>query len=297
MDHNPKASNTDASVGPNCPMCGHANAADARSCESCGEQFVKTTDESATPDCKLFRVRGVVLATFFGTILAGGIVLAINLRRINKVRQANSALVVCFLATICVLTVSYFTPEGAGFSLAISIVQMAVISKHTRTVMGSELDHHDRNNGQYSSSWFASLIGLLVLIGLSIVMAVVFLLTEPGLLLHVEGKFIDDRNGNIVYYEDSVHARDARFLSEELNNFGYFDDDIPTDVYLDHHENCFVVSYSLIDDAWEDDGVVDYYREMGEHLADTYFGHPLVVQLCNEDWDPQKTLRIENDAP
>ena len=168
---------------------------------------------------------------------------------------------------------------------------MAVIRKHMRTVMGAELEHHEKFDGQYSSSWLASLFGVVVSVCIALIMFFGFLLFDPVFGLQIRGNFIDDRNGNTVYYEDSSHARNARSLAEELDNFGYFDDE-PTDVFLKHNGDCFAISFSLIEDAWEDDEVCAYYQEMGEHLADTAFTRPLIIQLCNEDWHEEKAIRI-----
>ncbi len=119
---------------------------------------------------KLFKLSGITIATFIGSIIAGAILMAINYSRLGQSTHARLTIIYGFIATVALFTAFYFLPEnipGAVFQVP-QLVGMYQLAKYYQ---GKDLEAHEAAGGALASNWIAFAISLLVAI---VLVALVF---------------------------------------------------------------------------------------------------------------------------
>ena len=74
--------------------------------------LVSDTGYSISPDTKLFKTSGVGVATFFGSLLAGGIIIGLNYLRMNEQVKARNTIILSFLAFAVFIGTVWFLPDS-----------------------------------------------------------------------------------------------------------------------------------------------------------------------------------------
>lgn len=122
-------------------------------------------------DVRLFDARSVGIATFFGSVIAGGIVLAINEARAGRRQKVATTLILSFLAGAGLFVVGMLLPDVPGLSLGFTIAQVMGMNKLAEHLQLDIVETHRSRGGQLASGWAAFGIGLGV--GVALVGAVV----------------------------------------------------------------------------------------------------------------------------
>lgn len=158
-----------------CRMCGGRLANGQSSCPHCGEGDVLAAPER--PEYKLYSIEGVMLATFLGSIFAGGLLLAINAFRMGRSAQgwtlaAGSLVIVVGLVLLSALVLPDRMP-----SFVLLIPQMLAAYAVGNHLQKKEIALHQRSGGALASNWgsagIAILCALLILaIGIAIAFAI-----------------------------------------------------------------------------------------------------------------------------
>jgi hypothetical protein len=131
------------------------------------------------PTVALYQPNQIGLATFVGTALGGGILLAINEARLGRKSAAWKAVLLSALATAALLGIAFLLPENfPAFPLAIAplLVMRAIAVKRQQDLVNAHL----AAGGKSASSWAAAGIGLASLVG---VMVPVFVIAVISALL------------------------------------------------------------------------------------------------------------------
>src|ERR1017187_2570761 len=71
------------------------------------------------PVYTLFNAQSVGLATFLGAPIAGGILMAVNYRRLGKGSKAAAVVVIALLVTALALWLGSLMPQGASAAIAL----------------------------------------------------------------------------------------------------------------------------------------------------------------------------------
>jgi hypothetical protein len=148
------------------------------------EDIYKTPESSlsngvgaASRDYQLFKVSGIGVATFFGTLLAGGFLMYRNYKNLGKDAAANKALLYSALATVAVFVIAMLIPEGVDIpNIVFTIPQIIAIVQIAKKQQGSDLERHVEEGGQLASDWKAFGISLIVLIGVMAILIPVAML-------------------------------------------------------------------------------------------------------------------------
>lgn len=136
---------------------------------------------AGAPDYKLFKVPAVGIATFFGTMLAGGIIMSINLRRMGDGAKANQIIAISFFATIAVAVLAVVLPAEVP-SMVFTIAQIVTMHQWAKATQEAALAQHVDTGGEMQSNWLAFGMSLLVLLVLAFVSAVLIGMVFPELL-------------------------------------------------------------------------------------------------------------------
>jgi hypothetical protein len=112
------------------------------------------------PPYTLYSTTAVVVATFVGSRIAGGIVLAIDLARIGEKREAWQGIAMTAVGTALLLLLSNRLPANAPVAwLALPVV--GVMYAVARSVLTRPLVEHAAADGQQASTWGAAGTGAL----------------------------------------------------------------------------------------------------------------------------------------
>jgi hypothetical protein len=123
-------------------------------------------------DYKLFKVSGVGIATFFGSIFAGGILLSRNYKHLGKQAEARNALIYSFLATVAILFIAFVIPEDVNIpGLVFTIPQIIVMVQIAKQQQGDAIAQHVERGGALASNWLA--FGISIVVGIALGAAIV----------------------------------------------------------------------------------------------------------------------------
>ena len=123
-------------------------------------------DDSGLASGKLFSADGIGIATFFGTILAGGILLSINYRRLGKRRAANVSLCLCIALAVASMVAGIMLPDHLAVRALLGLPMLIGVMWYAKSAQGALVRAHRDAGGEMASNWLALGIGLLVLVGI-----------------------------------------------------------------------------------------------------------------------------------
>ena len=252
---------------------------------------VRVDDEGRrVPAYSLYPVKGVTWATLMGSPFAGGIIMAINYGRLGHDSAKWHALLWSLLGTAALLTALFFIPEDLPIPNAVFILpQVAVMYSVAKSLQGAAIDAHQERGGALASVWRAVGIGLLCCLFIVGVAFGVGYLTLPYELDSV----VEFNTSDEVYYSGEATREDATFVGELLTQYEFFGHSTGASVQVAASSGAYTLSFVLVDDAWDDPEIVDYFLDLAGLLADTRFGRPLRVNLCDEYLKSHRSLRID----
>lgn len=128
------------------------------------ESDVTHEGKSNTYNSKLFKVSGIGVATFFGTVLAGGYLMYRNYKNLGRHAEANQALIWSAVAVAAFVGIALLLPENINPpSIGFTVVQVIVITQLAKKFFSDALLDHELHGGKLASNWLAFGISLLVL--------------------------------------------------------------------------------------------------------------------------------------
>lgn len=248
---------------------------------------VVDTNANSKPAYSLHSVRGIVWAAFWGSVLAGGIVMAINYIRLGRTAAAWMTLGGFLAAMIVVMAISFSVPMDVeipfAFYLAPQLVATYFVAKRAQ---GELIETHCAIGGNVVSTWRSVGVGLICLpFVLGGVVAYAFL-TDP-----LMGDPIPFGN-NEIYIRGEATEQDAGRLAAALTEVGFFDEQGAT-VILESTSGHQTIGFVVETGAWNEAEVIDAYRDIALYLIDVEYAAPLTIQLYNEYLEPRKTFTVD----
>ena len=119
---------------------------------------------------RLFRLSGIGIATFFGTVLAGGILMAMNFRALGEGRRVWPTLGISLIAMFAVLLLGFLVPEDVP-GILFMLPQLVLITWLAKHYQGAAIAARIAVGSPMRSNWLAVGISLLVLVGLFLLIA------------------------------------------------------------------------------------------------------------------------------
>jgi hypothetical protein len=256
---------------------------------SLAEQIPQGTPQAnaPAPAYTLFDAGAVTIATFFGTAVAGGILMAINYRRLGEAGKAVATLIAAIVVTGLALLVGFNTPQSA--SSVIGILLVLLIARIAKSMQGQAIADHVQRGGQLGSRWRAFFLGILIL-------ALVF----GGVFAVIYAKDnkpkITIGSSDDVYYAGSATKEDAQALGNALKTSGYFSDKGAADVILTKGGGGTTVAFIVKEGFWNDPAHVASFEIIGQQIAPLIGGFPIQVQLLNKSNDVESTSSVGQSA-
>ena len=251
-----------------------------------GDSVSPSPPASAPPPAfRLYSVGSITLATALGTPVAGGILMALNYRRLGQLQSAKKALLWTGGFTILLFILAFVLPDRFGHGMAAgSLIGMYKLAK---SMLGAAVTAHRSAGGRIASAWGAFGIGLacLTVVLLCIFTAVFLLPDELGTRYEVSSR-------EEIYYRDGATEADAKALGQELQGCGYFDGSTGSSVVLAKPKGRYAVYFCVGPGAWDHPEVIQEFDKIGRVLAEGRFGRPLTLRLCDESFTVKRTLDV-----
>lgn len=131
----------------------------------------ESISERTCPDFALYKVSAIGLATFLGSMVAGGLLLSKNFKKLGKETEARNAIIYSIIATIVVFIIGMNIPEDWSIPGIVFTIPQALVMFHiAKQMQEKDIDQHIENGGALASNWKAAGISVLVFIGVMIVL-------------------------------------------------------------------------------------------------------------------------------
>jgi hypothetical protein len=231
----------------------------------------------------LFDHRAVGLATFFGTPLAGSILMGLNYRRLGKTAAAVGIIALGAGLTGLLLLIGYALPSGVGTIIPIGV--MFGMMYGAKALQGASVEQHVRLGGKLASKWLAFGIGVAVLVPLMLAIFAVVFTSVPSTKVTIGSK-------DEVYYSGKATEQDAKALGQSLQSIGYLKDR-GVSVLLSKGKGGFTVSFVVKEGAWNDAEQVSAFETIARRIAPTIGGLPVKVHLVDSSLDTKKEFTVE----
>lgn len=260
---------------------------------------VKTAEAESPMDIPsdkaLHSTGSVALATLLGSPIAGAIVLAISLNRLNRKTAAWIVLVAGAMLTIFLMVISIFETLGNDIPSSVYVwPQIFGAWFVSRQLVGNAVDQQRQAGGQIASRWIAAGIGVLSLAG-------VLGITVTGLVLHQGidlAAILGDFGQQVSFGDDEIfldgdaNTEDAEILAALLTEEEFFGQN-GVSVRISQRNGAWTVSFVVQEDATHDDEILEGFRYLGQSIQDAGLGPPLTIELCDEYFQPLAELKIE----
>ncbi len=138
--------------------------------------YATPTSPNSAQQQKLYSLGAIVLATFLGSIPAGGWLVAMNYWRTKQSGHAWLTLLGAFVLTVVAFAIAFVLPENVP-SFAILMPQLAIAYFASKILQGELLARHIAAGGRFCSKWAAAGWGLLCAILLVSILFVVLFFT------------------------------------------------------------------------------------------------------------------------
>jgi len=231
---------------------------------------------------RLFDSGAVGLATFFGSSLAGSLLMAVNYNRLGKAGQGVFTVVLGAIATAALIAVGWNlsgTVTGVlGIAVLVGTMQLA------KAVQGNEVKAHVARGGQLASKGLAFGIGVATLAGLfgATFLAIYAIQNRNSVTIGTKDQ---------VFYSGTATKTDAAALGNALKNAGYFQN-LGVTVLLDKGAGGTVISFVVEDGAWNKAGILSGFEQIAWQAAPAAGGLPVQVHLVDSNKDVEKTSTV-----
>jgi len=145
-------------------------------------QLSSTSPAEVAPH-RLYKVSGIAIASIFGSILAGGLLMSLNYRMLGRQELARKAIILTLAATALVFVIAFqIPPDWHVPNTVFTAPQIVLMAYLAKWAQGDDIAAHVRDGGALASNWKAFGISLLVLLLLLTVLVLVIsgLQLAPG---------------------------------------------------------------------------------------------------------------------
>jgi hypothetical protein len=232
--------------------------------------FLQNPYQAAPPAYRLYDAGGVGLATFFGSPLAGAILIAANYSRLGKSNNGVLAVALGAIATALLVCVGFSQSSGASI---LGIVCFVATMQIARWLQGAAVAEHVAHGGALESKWKAFWIGVVTL-------AVLFAAIVAVIMYQQNGATVTIGTKDQVQYSGQATKDQATALGNALKTDGYFQDRGVT-VLLNKTSSSTTISYVVQDGVWNQADMVSGFETVTRAVASTVGGLPIDMQLMN----------------
>lgn len=235
---------------------------------------------------KIFNARSVGIATFFGSGLAGTVLMYLTLSRLGLQREARRAVGLGALITLLTLGAALVLPQGVGnvAPLAATFGMLALAHK----LLDAPVAAHLARGGGRASGWHTagvSLGGAVATLGVVIFATLAF----DG----VGEKFVEVSPEHRVVYERKATEADAKAVGEVLKARGVFVAGQPGEVIIGGTKQALNVQVVLTS-GWRDPQTVVFFTEVAQDLGKATGKRFVKLELCDDFLNVKQKISTAN---
>lgn len=140
------------------------------------ENQVLDNNFNPASDLKLYKDKGIWIATFLGGPLATGYILAENFKALGDTGKSKKTWIYTILISIFLFAVLISLPDSVRIpNWLIPIISIALAQFVLTRFQGEQIKKHIESGGQFFSGWKAALIGLISLLITLVIVIVIAL--------------------------------------------------------------------------------------------------------------------------
>lgn len=234
-----------------------------------------------SPSYRLFDPAAVGLATFFGSPIAGTILMAVNYSRLGKAGKGVLALLLGVLGTAAIVAIGWNKPVGSG---SLGVVLFIVVWQVARAVQGNDVNAHVARGGALASKWLAFGIGIATLV---VVVAGIFAVA----FFQQSGNTVTIGSKDQIIISGTASKADATALGNALKTAGYFQDRGVT-VLLDKESSGTSISFVTKEGFWNQPGVQSSFEQITWQVAPSVGGFPVTMKIVDSNNTVEKTSNV-----
>src|ERR1039458_9866628 len=273
------------------------------------------------PAYTLFNADSVGLATFLGTPIAGGILMAVNYRRLGKGGKAAAVLLIALLVTALALVFGYLVPQGVSALVAVGLflgARTAPKAQQDAQKLGAALKTtgflSDRGASVFLSKGNGgTVVSFVVKEGIWNDPAMVASFEEIGRQIApsvggfpIQVRLIDSARAvkkevtagkaiigtkDEIYYFGSATEADAKALGQALQTAGFFRD-AGFSVLLSKGDGT-VISFVVREGLWDEPEHVANFETITRQVASSAGGLPIKLRLLNNALETKKEVAVQ----
>jgi hypothetical protein len=229
----------------------------------------------------------IAAATFLGSPIAGGWLLALNYKRLGESRSARAAIGLSVLAMAALIASAFVVPDRAMSSLG--IIPVVVMYWIAKSLQDAGYQRHLARLGRTGSNWHV--LGI-ALASLAICGGTIF-----GAVVGYESWNAPDEimvgSSSVLYTRGATRA-EAEAVGDALVGFPYFRSGTAWTVEVARDHGRHVVVFVVQDFVFGDDQAQQAFHELADELSRSAFaGEPLDVWLADDSLAPRVELAWE----
>jgi len=241
----------------------------------------------------LYDYRAVGVATFFGSPMAGSLLMALNYRRLGRPTAATVAVVAGVVVTALIVLLAF--GDDATWVRAVPIALFLGTMYTAKALQEAAVQQHVMRGGQLASRWGAFGIGLA---NLALMVSII------GGIVYIQNisKRVTIGTRDEVIFSGDAKKQDARALGQALKAEGYLTDR-GASVLLSKGAGGTIVSFVAQPGVWDDEKSIAAYKQVAGEVASAVGGLPIKVRVVDSsrtvkreftvfDEDVMKTLKV-----
>jgi hypothetical protein len=241
--------------------------------------LVAGTLPERTPNYPLFDSNAVGLATFFGSPVMGGSLMAWNYRRLGQTGKAVLTFSLAVAVTTLVILATWNLNRGATGVLG--LVLFIAMQSLAKALQGKAVAHHVQEGGALGSKWTAFWLGIAFLV-------VLFCVAFAYEVATTDRNSVTIGTRDKVFYEGTATKEDALAVGKALKAGGFLTDR-GVALIVAKEKDGPSISIPLRDGLWNQPNAVSSYEEVGREMAPLLGGYPIKVRLL----DTSRALKKE----
>jgi hypothetical protein len=238
--------------------------------------------QTVAPGRPLYTVGAITLATFLGSPVAGGIVMAANYRRMNKPGSAAWAVLLGILGTAAAFGLAMVLPEKTP-NVLFWLPPILIVQALAKSLQGPAIDAQRQAGVRPASAWGAAGIGAIFLLLFGGAIAAFYFANDLRDKVNVSAH-------EEIYYAKGATRDDAVRLGDQLKTLGFFDGGTRDKSVVLRRTPDGGTSVSFVVSDFDSPAIVTAFGEVARQLAAGGFPKPVTVLLCDEKLNVKRTI-------
>lgn len=230
---------------------------------------------------KIYTLRAIWVGTFLGGPFTAGYLVSENFKAFGQTNKATATWAIAVIATVGILGSIFFLPDADKIpTRLIPLVYTAIVYYVVTSVQGDRIKEHLSKEGAAFSIWRSVVLALIGAI-ITIVPVIIYgFATDP--VLTASNKTYGQLNHEIYFQPNTIKESEVDQVANALTQTGFFDEEQQKSILLKKEANKYIISVPMLERAWEQPEIVDYYEILRDGTQTFFKQNPVVINLCDE---------------